>query len=146
MKRKNIIILLVLILISFMNNSYAMDEAMDWTEEEILFMKNNPIIRLGVDPKFVPFEFIDDNGEHKGIAADYLKLVSEKTGLQFEVQEGLTWPEAYDLALRGEIDALPAVGMTPERLQNFLLSEPYYYFKRVIATRDTDTDIGSLAD
>ena len=43
------------------------------------------MIRLGVDPEFVPFEFIDENGEYKGIAADYLSLISEKTGLQFEL-------------------------------------------------------------
>ena len=35
--------------------------------------------------EFVPFEFIDERGEYKGIAADYLALISEKTGLQFEI-------------------------------------------------------------
>lgn len=104
------------------------------------------MIRLGVDPEFVPFEFIDENGEYKGIAADYLSLISEKTGLQFEVVKSLTWPEAYDMALVGKIDALPAVGKTSEREEHFLLSEPYYYFKRVIVTRDTDTSISGMDD
>lgn len=117
-----------------------------WTDEERDFIETHPVIRLGVDPRFVPFEFIDTDGEHKGIAADYLKLISERTGLDFQVQKGLTWPEAYDLALAGEVDALPAIGKTSEREENFLFSEPYYYFKRVIATRDTDFAISGMKD
>ena len=109
------------------------------------FIKAHPVIRLGVDPGFVPFEFIE-NGEYKGIAADYLALISEKTGLEFEVAEGLTWPEAYDMALAGYIDALPAVGKTEDREKHFLYSEPYYYYKRVIVTRDTDTRISAIED
>ena len=87
---------------------FAADNSISWTEDELAFMDKHPVIRLGIDPEFVPFEFIDDDGEHKGIAADYLSLISEKTGLHFEVVKGLSWPEAYDMALAGDIDALPA--------------------------------------
>jgi two-component system sensor histidine kinase/response regulator len=125
---------------------YASDNKISWTKDELAFMKEHPVIRLGVDPAFVPFEFIDIDGEYKGIAADYLSLIKEKTGLQFEVVKGLTWPEAYDMALSGDIDALPAIGKTKEREEYFLFSEPYYYFKRVIVTRDIDTDISGLDD
>jgi len=116
------------------------------TEEEIAFIEEHPVIRLGVDPGFVPFEFINEDGEYVGIAADYLALVSERTGLAFEVVQGLTWPEAYDKALAGEVDALPAVGKTEEREGLFLFSEPYYHFNRVIVTQDTDTQISGLED
>ena len=70
----------------------------------------------------------------------------KKTGLQFEVFKGLTWPEAYDMALAGDLDVLPAVGKTEEREEHFLFSQPYYYFKRVIVTRDTDTHISDMED
>ena len=117
----------------------------EWTEDEHTFIKDHPVIRLGVDPEFVPFEFID-NGSYKGIAADYLALISKKTGLEFEVVKGLTWPEAYELALVGEVDALPAIGRTEEREEHFLFTEPYYYYKRVIVTRDIDKGISSIND
>lgn len=124
----------------------AEGNSISWTEEELAFMDAHPVIRLGVDPGFVPFEFIDDNGEYKGIAADYLSLISEKTGLKFEVVKGLTWPEAYDMALAGGLDALPAIGRTQERENHFLFSKPYYYFKRVIVTRDTNTAVSGMED
>ncbi len=125
---------------------YAIDSRIDWTKEELAFMEQHPVILLGVDPNFVPFEFIDKDGDYKGIVTDYLALISDKTGLQFEVVEGLTWPEAYDQALAGNIDVLPAVSKTEEREQVFLFSEPYYYFKRVIVTRDTETEIKGIED
>jgi two-component system sensor histidine kinase/response regulator len=79
-------------------------------------MEEHPVIRLGVDPGFVPFEFIDENGEYKGIAADYLALISEKTGLQFEVVKGLTWPEAYDMALQEKLTpCLPSAKQAKEK-------------------------------
>jgi signal transduction histidine kinase/DNA-binding response OmpR family regulator len=117
-----------------------------WTEEEIAFMDQHPVIRLGTDPKFVPFEFFDEDGEYKGITAEFLSLISERTGIQFQVVEGLTWPEAYNLALLRDIDVLPAVSKTRERERYFLFSEPYINFKRVIVTRDTDTEIADIGD
>lgn len=140
------IILAIIILTTIAIPCFAAVNSISWTEDELAFMEEHPVIRLGVDPGFVPFEFIDEDGEYKGIAADYLALISEKTGLQFEVVKGLTWPEAYDMALAGDIDALPAIGKTSEREKHFLFSKPYYYYKRVIVTRDIDTGISGIDD
>jgi ABC-type amino acid transport substrate-binding protein len=126
--------------------SYAQSDDILWTEEELKFIEADPVIRLGIDPTFVPFEFIDTDGNYKGIAADYIKLLRQKTGLQMEVVEGMTWPQTYDKALAGEIDVLPAVSMTSERVQDFLFSKPYYHFKRVIVTRDTNSSISGIED
>lgn len=124
----------------------AQDDSIRLTENETAFLKDHPVIRLGVDPGFVPFEFIDRDGQYKSIASDYISLITERTGIQFEVVKGLTWPEAYDLAVSGDIDALPAISKTDEREQHFLFSEPYYQFKRVIVTRDMDTGISRIED
>lgn len=83
------VLLLVIMALASVAPCHAIDDSISWTEEELAFKEAHPVIRLGVDPKFVPFEFIDDDGEHKGIAADYLALISKKIGLQFEVQKGL---------------------------------------------------------
>jgi len=140
------IILIIILSATVTAPCFAAQNSIIWTEDELAFMEEHPVIRIGVDPGFVPFEFIDENGEHKGIAADYLALISEKTGLRFEIVKGLTWPEAYDMALTGKVDVLPAIGKTEEREEHFLFSEPYYYYKRVIVTRDTDTDVSGIDD
>ncbi|MCR3955305.1 MAG: transporter substrate-binding domain-containing protein [Gudongella sp.] len=146
--RKYQLILLFSLMICFTLStpSDAKDSSIDFTEEEILFMDQHPEITVGVDPLFVPFEFIDDNNNYNGIAADYLLLIGEKTGLSFKVVEGLTWPETYDLAMSGQIDLLPAVSRTIEREHHFLFTESYYRFKRVIVTRDDETEISGIED
>jgi len=124
----------------------ASEHNIRWTEQEKAFIAEHPVIRLGVDPAFVPFEFINESGEYVGIAPDYLRLISERSGLEFEVVHGLTWPEAYNKAVAGEIDALPSIGITEEREKLFLFSDPYYHFKRVIVTRIEDSDISGMND
>jgi len=126
--------------------SLASEGGLELTENERAFMAEHPVIKLGIDPDFVPFEFVNEQGRYAGIAADYLSLISDRTGLQFEVVLGLPWAEAYEKVLTGEIDALPAIGKTDERAEHLLYSEPYYFFKRVIVTRDTDTEISSIDD
>ncbi len=124
----------------------AADNSITWTVEELEFIRRHPVIRLGVDPQFVPFEFLDKDGLYKGITADYLDIISRKTGIRFEAAKGLTWPEAYESALEGKVDVLPAVSKTEEREKSFLFSEPYYYFRRVLVTRDSDTGISGIED
>lgn len=121
-------------------------EKINLSEEEINFIDRHPVIKVGVDPQFVPFEFIDTDGDYKGITADYIELISERTGIQFEIVQGLSWPEAYDMALNKDIDILPAISKTEERERYFLFTDPYYYFKRVIVTRDTETAISGIED
>ncbi len=64
----------------------------------------------------------------------------------FEVAQGLSWAEAYDKALSGGVDVLPAVLKTAQREEYFLFSQPYYNVRRVIVTRDSNTDIRGMDD
>ncbi len=116
------------------------------TQEELDFIAEHPVIRLGVDPTFVPYEFIDTDGTYKGITADYIELICEKTGLQMEVAEGLTWTEAYEKAVQGQLDVLPCVGQTAERERYFLFSDTYFTFQRAIFVNEDTKDIKSFKD
>ena len=116
------------------------------TPEEEAFIRDHPVIHLGVDPTFVPYEFIDTDGQYKGIAADYIALICEKTGLLMEVKKGLTWTEAYEQAVNGTLDALPCVAQTAEREKYFLFSDTYFTFQRAVFVSDDTKDIRSFED
>jgi ABC-type amino acid transport substrate-binding protein len=144
---KKYLMLLILCTAFILNSSYVFSQSdISWTAEELEFIKAHPVVKVGVDPHFVPFEFIDTDNEYKGIAADYIAEISKLTGIRFEIQKGLEWPEAYSKALSREIDVLPAISKTSEREQYFLFSQPYHYFKRAIVTRDSDSEIRGLED
>ena len=121
-------------------------DQIELSSEEKQFIKDHPIIRIGVDPEFIPYEFIDTDGSYNGISADYQKLITERTGLIFEPVKGLTWTEAYELAVEGEIDVLPCVSKTPIREQYFIFSDPYYTFQRAIYLQEETKNISKIED
>ncbi|MEN8183381.1 MAG: transporter substrate-binding domain-containing protein [Myxococcota bacterium] len=110
-------------------------EQLPLTEAEQAWIREHPVIRVGVDPEFRPFEYIDEDGSHAGIAADYIELLNERLGLNMELVPGLTWEAAIEGGRHKEIDVLPAVGVTEERKRFFRYSAPYIEFHRVIVTR-----------
>ena len=112
----------MLMILIFPVISPASSQSFELTLEEKEFIAAHPEIRLGVDPKFIPYEFIDSDGVYKGITADYIKLISQQTGLKMTVAPDLTWPEAYEKAVTRELDALPCVAQTREREKYFIFS------------------------
>ncbi len=115
------------------------------TDSEHRWIKEHKEIRLGVDPEFAPFEFVDDEGRYQGMAADYIELINERLGLEMKPLVGLTWGEAVEKAQKREIDVLPIVGITEKRKQYFEFSKSYVGFPRVIITRQ-DSQVLSMED
>lgn len=116
------------------------------TPEESDFIAEHPVIKLGVDPNFIPYEFIDIDNTYNGIAKDYLDLISQKTGLKFEITKGLTWDEAYEKVILKELDGLPIIGKSSEREKYLLFSNSYYSFQRVLFINRSETNIDSIND
>ncbi len=137
--------LLLLILLQVMP-SFGVSSDITWTADEKKFIEQHPKIHLGVDPLFIPYEFIDKDGVYKGIAADTISLISERVGIEMDIAPGLTWSEAYEKAVERQLDVLPCVSKTPEREKYFLYSDPYYSFIRVIILNDADNRIHSFDD
>lgn len=121
-------------------------EFIELTQSEKDFIKEHPVIHLGVDPEFIPYEFIDTDGKYKGIAADYIDLICKMTGLQMVAAPDLIWSEAYELAVEKELDVLPCVSKTAAREQYFLFSDPYYSFQRAVYINETNKKISSFED
>jgi hypothetical protein len=70
--------------------------ALKLTPAERSWFKEHPTIRLSPDPDFLPVEFINESGEYRGIAADYIKLIEKITGLEFKVLTFKNWVEVLE--------------------------------------------------
>ena len=116
------------------------------TEAEERWIAAHPVVRLGADPEFQPFEFIDEEGVYRGIAADYARLVSERTGLNLELVPDLSWIEVMDGIERRDIDVVAAVGHTEERASFLDYVPSHIGFHRVIITRDDMPFLAGLDD
>ncbi len=116
------------------------------TAEERQWLDEHPRIRLGVNPEFAPFEFIDSNGDPQGISVDYLQLLNQRLGASMEIIRGLSWEEVVEKARSKEIDVLPCVGLTAGRQTFLRYSEPYLDFHRVVINRSDQPFISGLED
>ncbi|PWT74794.1 MAG: hypothetical protein C5B46_03520, partial [Proteobacteria bacterium] len=95
------------------------------TAQEQQWLREHPVLRLGVDPDWRPVDFIDQNGEHAGIAADYLKLAAERIGVRVVLVKERSWAQVLDAARERRLDIISGILRTPEREQFLAFSHPF---------------------
>ncbi len=98
---------------------------LEFTPEEKAWIAEHPDIRLGVDPAWPPFEFVNELDVYQGIGADYVELMNDMLNLSMVPLGDLTWAEVMEKARNKEVDVLPTVGKTPQRTEYLLFTEPH---------------------
>jgi polar amino acid transport system substrate-binding protein len=118
-------------------------DGMSLTEEEQAFLQQLRVIRVGVDREWYPLDFVDAEGRHSGIAADYLNLLSQRLGITFEVETRQPWPRVLEMVRERELDMFAMAASTPERTVYAGFTQPYIRSPMVIVT---NTDADYIAD
>ena len=110
--------------------------ALTLSEEERNWLAEHPVLRLGVDASWPPFEFRDERGRYQGLAADYIALIEKRLDVNIQLVEPSNWSEVLELAKTEQLDLLPAVMATPERRTYLSFTRPYLDFPIVILARN----------
>ncbi len=118
----------------------------DLTDEQWAWLAEHDVIRIGVDPEYAPYSFIDNNGAYVGVAMDFMALLGEQLGVEFEVVPGLSWPEIINGAQDRSLDVIVTAVQTEERDQFLDFTEIYLPTPLVIMTRADDDRIQTPAD
>ena len=61
--------------------NYRVSGTIQLSEEEIDFIQSTPVIKIGNEMDWPPFDFNTD-GEPRGLSVDYMNAVAEPTGLR----------------------------------------------------------------
>ncbi|MFC1835837.1 SpoIIE family protein phosphatase [Thermodesulfobacteriota bacterium] len=133
----------------YAGSSLAADNShgpVELTPDEREWIRQHPVIRIGVDPDWPPLEFLGKGGAYKGIASEVVRIVGKHVGIRMEVQPGLSWQEVMAKVRKREIDVLPCVDRTPGRETYLLFTRPYMNLPVVIVTRTDAGYIGGLSD
>jgi len=113
--------------------------------EEQQWLKQHPIIRLGIDKNFAPYERLNEEGKYAGIAADYIEVLEQRLNVKFEiVKDKSSWHEVLKAAKNGEVDMLSCLVKTPEREKFLNFSRPYLNSSAVIISAQSNGYLGSL--
>ena len=105
------------------------------TQEEKVWLRSHPQIRLSPDPDFLPIEYIDESGKYTGIAADYIALLEKKLDIDFKILKYKNWDEVIEKAKARESDMWGAATPTPQRLEYMLFTKPFIELPAVVIVR-----------
>jgi len=109
-----------------LDNFIFKSPTIQFTPAEQAWIKANPIINIGLDRDFPPYESFNEQQEFTGIALDFIKKFRTLTGLTFSPNKNKpTWSEVLKAAKSGEIMLLSCVNKTPERTEYLSFTEPY---------------------
>lgn len=118
----------------------------DFSAAERIWLAGRSELVLGVDPDWAPFEFIDESGAYQGMAAAYISLVEQMTGLPVRVQNNPTWQDVITSAKVGSLDMLPAAMASAQRREYLEFTRPHITYPMVIVTTRDAPFLSQLDD
>ena len=113
---------------------YELEQKLHLSDEERSYLAKKKVIKMCIDPHWMPFEAIIDS-KYVGMSADYYKLFEQKLPVRFEPISAQNWSESYEKAKRRECDILSLAMATPEREKHFVFTDSYLNIPMVMATK-----------
>ncbi len=125
-----------LCLIALTHAASAQPPAITFTAQEKSYIEHAGTITMCVDPDWVPFERIDERGQHEGIAADLIRLVAQRVGLSIEPYPVSNWEESLAASKSKRCQIMSFLNQTPERDTWLIFTQPLFFDPNVIITRE----------
>lgn len=150
LKRFFTFIILAAILCPFgLNSSFASTNPHDenWSKETLSWIeahKGKPI-KVSLDP-MTGMDYFVDEGVKKGYLIQFLELVKRDTGVNFVIDDTLTWTQVLSGIKEGDIDLVFGANKTPEREAYMSFTAPLHQYPYAIysSVNGTVQTIGDL--
>jgi len=104
----------------------------------------HPVLRIGI-VDWEPISMFKE-GKASGIVGDYLRLISQRTGLKFQAVPLASWPEAAEALRKKSIHLLPAYGGGEDLGTHSAATRVYMRFPYVVVSRIKESFINSLQE
>ncbi len=99
-------------------------QSLKLTTEEMAFIGEHPVIRLGDSKENVPLTVLNSTGEIDGIVADYLDIIGAKTGIEFVIEQSY-WDAVDKKVRQRQLDGVTSVISDEEGLEYLNYSDSY---------------------
>lgn len=131
-------------LVPFVSGAMDARQGSVLTAEEKVYLEQKGVLRMCIDPDWMPFEKLDEQGRHVGIAADFFKLFKEGLDLPIRLVSTRTWGESLEFIRDRRCDLLSLAINTPERSEYLDFTTPYLIVPNVIASSVNEPFIEDL--
>jgi signal transduction histidine kinase/DNA-binding NarL/FixJ family response regulator len=118
----------------------------DLTPEEKKWLTAHPVIRIGAETSYPPYEFQDSRGHFIGVVADYLDIIRYKLGVRFQVSQLPDFGAVEYKLRKKDLDVVLAVASSADREEFLNFTKPYLHYVNVIVTRDDYSFVSGLKD
>lgn len=116
------------------------------TAAEKAWLKEHPVIRIGVDPGYAPYAFFDHQGKFSGVAAEFAEIISAQLGIRMQVVPFDNWADILQAARERRIDVITTAAATADRLSFLSFTRLYIPTPLVIMTRGESRQIRRRED
>lgn len=117
---------------------------LEFSVEEKAYLDRTALVKMCIDPDWAPFESLNEDGKHVGIAADLLQLVAQRVGLKIELYRVNTWEESLAASKAGKCQIMSFLNQTPARDQWLIFTDPVFSDPNILVTREEHSYIGDL--
>lgn len=114
-----------------------LEKKIKFTNKELEWIDKEQSIKYVFDPDWRPLEWSNELNEHTGIISDLIKLIEQKSGIEFKEISSQTWHEAVQKAEDKEVNMYSGVGETNKRkkymyfTKNKFLTTSYVFVSRL---------------
>ena len=129
--------------ISSIATAGASEPSIEFTSVEKAYIEQVGSIKMCVDPDWAPFEHINPQGKHEGIAADLVQLVAQRVGLRIELLPVKDWDESLAASKGKRCQIMRFLNQTSARYAWLIFTDPIFFDPNVIITRE---EHGFIAD
>ena len=122
----------------------AAELLIEFTPVEKAYISQAIAVKMCVDPDWAPFERINPQGQHEGIAADLVQLVAKRVGLQIELLPVKNWEDSLAASKAKRCQIMSFLNQTPARDAWLIFTDPIFFDPNVIITREEHGFVGDL--
>jgi two-component system sensor histidine kinase/response regulator len=119
---------------------------LDLSDEEKSWIKSHPVVRVGGESNWPPFDRLRKDGTWEGITADVLQLALSRLGLGHEMITKPSWDEKLHMLQDGGLDMMGSMAYSDKRAEYLDFAGPYFSSPYVIVTRKTADRLNDIAD
>lgn len=105
---------------------WRLRKPVSFTERERKWIERHRTVKVSINAFYAPFTMTDASGNFYGVTADILRLISQRTGIEF-----IPVPSKSLKAMQQQIDSgealfIGALSHSDERNENLFFSRPYF--------------------
>ena len=111
------------------------EKQVTFTKLEQEYLKNLKELKVCIDPSWMPFEKIDENGNYIGLTKEYVDIFQKKLNIPINLVQTKAWNQSIINLINEECDFLTLVAHTADRARYMNFTNTYITTPLVMATK-----------